>query len=217
MFHSLRRRGLLYTLGILFNRIVPSKLFRFRVFRVFQLQSPAGISPTDAPFDFHWCESEADVQQAKAATYFDTSDAANMQRYEACLAYEGTGRDCVGGVWRARDWFIEDDLGLRIHLEPDQAWIFAAYVAKDQRGRGVYASLLSHVLRTKTAQTHFASINPTNQASMAAHRKFIRSTLGTCFALRILGLAICWCSGGLQQDKWLSFGCVKEPISIRLN
>lgn len=46
MIHKFRRSGLLYTLGGLVNRFVPSRLFRFRSFVVYEMD-PAKFSPID--------------------------------------------------------------------------------------------------------------------------------------------------------------------------
>lgn len=214
MIRSILRRGVLYTFGIIFNRIIPAGLFRFRVFRVYELAGMEDIE-SDQRFHFDWCESEADLREAREATFFDSPDPKLMDRTEVCVARE-QGK-LVGGVWRAEQWFDEDELGMRIDLSENQAWIFAAYVAKTHRGQGVYSQLLNSVLLNRNGEQHFASINPTNKPSVAAHRKFTRSTVGTCVVVRVFRVAACWTSGSLRSSRRLSFNCSRTPLRLEFS
>ncbi|MFK8115053.1 MAG: N-acetyltransferase family protein [Rubripirellula sp.] len=215
MIKSILQRGVFYTIGIVFNRIVPVKLFRFRIFCVYELQRSSIENKPNPPMQLSWCESDRELEQAKGLTHFRTSEDLVSDRYEVCLATAEGSADPIGGVWRAREQFDEEELGVRIKLDPQQAWIFAAYVAKSHRGQGVYAALLEHVLRERDQVIHFASINPTNKPSIAAHRKFIRRTTGTCVAIRIFGICGCWTSAGLRRDRSVSFSCQAVPIEVR--
>ena len=106
---------------------------------------------------------------------------------------------------------------MRIELQPDQHWLFAANIAKHHRRRGIYGRLLRYVLSTVAGDGHsgeiLASINPTNKASMAAHRQMIDETLGSCVAVRFLSLAICCSTSSLQTVQMVGFG---ESTAIKV-
>jgi GNAT superfamily N-acetyltransferase len=216
MINRLLSRGILYSIGIVINRIVPARLFRFRVFRVYQLQPSKQDRPNadDAPFQFQWCESDEDFRLAEQLTGFQSGSDVRQLGYGACLALDST--QPVGGLWRAEEQFDEDELGIRVVLDDDQAWIFAAMVSKQHRRRGVHRRLLSYVLASDPHRNHFASINPTNRASIAAHRQFVGSTVGTCVSFRLFKVAVALASGGLKLDRHISLGCRERPIQMRL-
>jgi hypothetical protein len=224
MIRAVLSRGVLYSIGIAINRVVPEKLFRFRVFQVFELQSngddPQADMESAYPLQYHWCESEEDFRVARQLTYFYSSSQLDRHRFSVCLACDGTDGSGsslpIGGVWRAVEWFDEEELGLRVVFSADQAWIFAAYVSKLQRGRGIYRRLLSNVLKSNLRLQHFAAINPTNRKSIAAHSAFMRSTVGTCVAVRLLSLTICWAGGDLRLDRHVSFRSRTTPVQVRI-
>ena len=191
MLKRLNRRGLLYSVGILFNKLMPARLCRMRVFCVFRLAAleVSGDSPTrDDGIRFEWCDSDDQRALAQQLTYFQPNPAADSTTIspQACLAYDGD--EAVGGVWIVAGEFMESELGLRIQLRPHQSWLFAACIAKSHRQRGIYTRMLQHVLRSQADREIFASINPTNKASIAAHRSMIAETQGTSFALRVFRL-----------------------------
>lgn len=236
-------RGVLYSLGIVFNRLVPERLFRFRVCRVLRLQ-PLGTDNTTSemmPIAIRWCESEDDFRQAERLTQFQPVGGNAREDLAACLAhasmYDSSDRahtdsgQCrapeaaseidssgspLAGLWRAENRFDEVELGVRMLLADDQAWIAAAIVAKSYRGRGVYRRLLNHVLTDSPNQRHFAAINPANRASMAAHRKFVAATVGTYVSFRLLSLAVVMASGGLRPSTRVSLSCRQRPIEISI-
>lgn len=216
MSHGVLSRGILYSLGIVINRVVPERWFRFRIFRVYQLQSPgedcqAAVQP---PLQFQWCDSHEEDQRAVQVTGFHGGKDLCPAGYEACLVLD-QGQP-IAGIWKAESAFDERELGLRVVLADDQAWLFAARVAPGNRRRGVYRRLLRHVLSSDSSRTHLASINPTNRASTAAHRQFLRSTIGTCVSFRFFSVAVSLAGGGLSLDHYLSFRCHQQPLQLRI-
>ncbi|WP_146536159.1 GNAT family N-acetyltransferase [Rubripirellula reticaptiva] len=204
MMTTIRTRGFLYLVGTLVNKLVPERVFRFRIFRIFELEeidldANAGRSQANAPraheLMFRWCETEAEIADACRLTFFRPDGSGAPQ--QACLAIANS--EPVGGVWIGRDYFNETELGLRICLNEDQTWLFSAFVEKQHRRTGVYRRLLNHVLADQQ-QTVFASINPTNKASIKSHSPYIRRTAGTCVAVRCFGWSKCWASGQLRVD-----------------
>lgn len=214
-FQQLRRRGVLYSMGGFVNRLVPAWLFRFRIFRVYQLRPLDSFeTPGGPPLEFHWASSMIEIELAEALTFFHSPEKDGSDRFRACIAKDG--QEIVGGVWQGTRFFDEDELGARILLTPHQAWIFAAYVSKSHRGARIYPRLLNHVLAESDELTHYASINTTNRASLAAHRHFVVAATGRCLLLRIGSLAVCLAGRGLKPARWLTLDSKRQPIEIRI-
>ncbi|WP_230255735.1 hypothetical protein [Rhodopirellula halodulae] len=89
----------------------------------------------------------------------------------------------LGGAWIAEDVFDEHELHVRISLDTQQRWLFAARVEKGQRGQGVYSALLDVILQSDA--NVWAAINPSNVASMRAHKSFVVETAGVFCVLRV--------------------------------
>lgn len=213
---QIHSRGWLYTLGGWINRIVPERLMRFRVFRVYRLQPRDGFqsSPGQLALRIGWARSAAERELAQQLTYFRSGEAADPDRFRACLAWSED--QLVGGVWECGGYFDEQELGLRVLLNPDQGWIFAAFVAPQLRGAKIYPRLLNHVLHDGSARVHLASINVANRASIAAHRHFVVSQTGPCWVLRIFNFSWCWAGKGLQAPKRFTAEARRDPIELHL-
>ncbi len=220
MLKRIRQTGLMYSIGIAINRIVPSWLFRFRIFTVYQIDPKTILPRSDASNDdsvqVSLAQSEAEISAVVKLTWFQPGDMdADFQSAQANIDGQ-----LAGAVWAAGRGFDETDLGLRIELTPDQSWIFAALVDGQFRRRGVYSRVLgfmvNHLEQVQRGQ-QFLSINPTNIASVKAHERYIDSVLGNVVALRVLGVAFCLSTGKrLQPSSWISTNSKLNPILIQL-
>jgi hypothetical protein len=205
-------RGFLYSCGIVFNRVVPARLFRFRVFNVYEL-GPAddAITTLQDALVIRGCTSDDDIAAAETLTHFRTNEPllAGDDRPELRATLIVDAEIPVGGAWLSHDFFDETDLGIRMRLQSDQAWLFAAFVTKSHRRRGLYVRLLGQIL-TDTDRTVFASVNSTNKASIAAHRTFARRKVGSCVAVKVGPWSTCQVRGDLQIDRG------PRPTEIRI-
>ncbi|NND98309.1 MAG: hypothetical protein HKN47_13370 [Pirellulaceae bacterium] len=210
--------SLAYALGIVFNRIVPANVFRFRRFVVYELELPAsqhGGATAASGLTIVRCDSASDRRLAESIsrTEFSPQD---PQRDQHTYWLAKTDLSPVGGLWVAQKSFDEIELGIRIVLPPRSGWIFSAYVDKSHRQSGVYGRLLATVLSDAEINPAFAAINPVNRASMAAHRHFVRRTVGYCTAFRVGPIAFCSARGDLIVDKFCSRRSREHPILVRL-
>lgn len=224
MLKKIRRTGLMYYAGSAINRVVPSWLFRFRIFTVYQID-PKTVSPTPSAsggsqgdsVEVSLALTDADVSAVSTLTWFKPGDMdADFQSAQARIDGQ-----LAGAVWAAGRGFDETDLGLRVELTPSQSWVFAALVDEQFRRRGVYSRvfgfLVNH-LEQEADNQQFLSINPTNIASVRAHEKYVDSVLGNVVALRVFGLAFCLCRGQrLNLSSWISTDSKSKPIVIRLS
>jgi len=211
-----RLRSILYRIGGWFNRVVPAWLFRFRIFRLYRLEPLASDrSPAQArPLEYRWCETDDEIALAQRLTYFHSDAQDHRERFRACLAHDGD--ELVGGVWQGTKYFDEEELGVRIRMESNQAWIFAAFVSTSHRGQRIYPRLLNHILSEDPAVIHYASINTTNEASIAAHKHFVTASSGRCVVFRLLSFTCCWAGSGLRLSRHLTLDRKNRPIEITI-
>jgi GNAT superfamily N-acetyltransferase len=213
-------RGWLYSFAILFNRIVPESLFRFRYFHVYQLSQKQRDHTALQIIDVRCCADATETQDVSALTGWKCSDPSAGIAMPMAWSASMNGR-CVGGLWIARGEFRETELGLCYRLQDDQQWLYSAFVEKQHRRQGIYGQLLSRVLAESDQKSTFAAINPVNRSSMAAHRRAIadktrRLPIGRCTALRCLGFSVAWCFGKLSCDRHITFSHRRQPILIRI-
>lgn len=216
LINRISNKGWIYSGAILFNRIVPKWLFRCRRYCVYQL---AIQPPWDADKErqeggeISWCKSEEQLQAVENLTYFRREYSPGPVRAVQAIV---DGR-LVGGFWAATEFFDEDDLGVRVMLEPQQAWLFAALVSRDCRGRGVYSKILQFItseLAAKGLTEQIVAVNPNNKPSHRVHKKYARVFAGTVFAVRLLNCSICFSGKSVKQKSWFTFNGKTRPIEI---
>ena len=221
MLKKLRQTGVMYSIGIAINRVVPSWLFRFRIFRVYQIDPQTVLPQAEASdndsIQVSLAQTDADISAVSTLTWFQPGNMdADFQSAQAKIDGQ-----LAGAVWAAGRGFDETDLGLRIELTPDQSWIFAALVDEQFRRRGIYSRVFGFMvnhLEQAAIGEQLLCINPYNIASVKAHEKYFDSVLGNVVALRVLRLAFCLCSGQrLQRSSWISTNCKSKPILIHLS
>lgn len=220
---KLRQRGLFFVFGIVFNRIVPGWLFRFRLNYVLQLERPspsATESSANTIADDLTIErvTDQDAWQDVLRVTHVTLPTADSPRFAVRAR---VAQETVGGVWISRQQFDEPELGLRYRLADDQAWVFGAYVDRTQRNRGIYGRLLTEVMNDKTegnqeSERYFAAITVNNRSSLVAHRRFTQRSLGLCMTMRFLGIALCLTTGRIRRDRTWTFNSRKRPIELSL-
>ena len=216
LLHRISQQGWMYSVAILFNRVVPKWLFRCRRYVVYQLeiQPPlAADSVGNHGFEIGWCESEEQTQAVEQLTYFKRDFSAGPAR-AVQASFNGK---LVGGFWAATQIFDEDELGVRVVLEPQQAWLFAALVSRDCRGRGVYSKILQFItsqLANEGFTQPLVAVNPNNKPSHRVHKKNAREFVGTVWAARFLNFSICLSGKPVEQKSWFTLNSKHHPIEI---
>ncbi len=209
MLKQLRDRGLLYSVGIVINRIVPEWLFRARIARIDRVRRNDTYQRkldnlctyrASTPEELR-CASELAVMPLDRVTSTTTARIATI------------ADEPLGVLWQATESFAEPELGIVYRLEPSQAWLFAANVTKSARGRGVYGELLDQTL-SDPDHDYFVALNPTNRRTMKAHRQVSESMAGRYFAIRCMRIAFCVTTGSVRRSRTLSWSCHTEPIEL---
>ena len=211
-----------YSFAILFNRVVPQWLFRTRRYVIYEMDTGRARSAISSPgasrssnVQVSVCQTEDQIEAVEALTWFKREySSGKSQAFQATINDE-----LVAGVWLASEVFDEDELGVRLMMNEDQTWLFAALVSKGSRGNGIYSKLLTFVI--SHASHDFTSIllavNPDNKPSNAAHQKWSRRTVGTVVAVRIFGVAMCWVFGQIRKDRTITWQAKKHPIQLTVD
>ncbi len=209
------QRGWRYTLAIIFNRAVPVWLFRCRRFVIYRLESLSSIEP-DSQIDLRWCKTEDEFIVAEQLTYFHRKDSKTGPARAVQAVVEN---EVQSAFWMAGDFVEESELGIRILLEPKQAWLFAAMVNKKMRGRGIYSKVLRFMISESNANGFddlLVSVNPDNKPSNFVHRKYAKDCVGKVVAIRCLNWAWCFSTKRVAQNSRFTTNAKLRPIEFSI-
>ncbi len=217
MLQQIKQNGLTYTFAIAFNRIVPAWMLRCRRFDVYLLDANSfNFEARSADkVRVRWCESEQDFQTLENLTYFRRERSTGQ--LQGCLA-EVNGQP-AGGFWAATNQFDESELGIRIVLDSNQAWLFAAHVDKAFRRQGVYSRILAFIVSELAHQGRdqpLVAVNPHNIGSRKVHQHHALLSPGWVVAGRSLRTAGCITFGEIDRDRSFALNSSKAPIEIRI-
>ena len=211
--------SLKYKFAILFNRIVPQRLFRMRRYVVYEMD----VSKTKAAAELREslpggdvqvsaCQTEDQIRAVEALTWFKREYSSGKNRsFQATIDGQ-----LVAGVWLASEIFDENELGVRLMMNERQTWLFAAFVAKSFRGQKIYGKLLPFVVNEASQDfpSVLLAVNPDNLPSKEVHRKLSQRTVGTVVAIRLFSISACWVFGQIRKDRTISWQAKKDPIQL---
>lgn len=223
LWKKIQRRGILNSVEIAFNRIVPVWLFRFSVGDVLEMDlnglCELQDQSDDRDLEFIRVDDDATRLILRAVTW----NTVPIETTKLDLGYaiiRNLNEDTIiGGVWAGVDDFVEPNLGFRIELRDDQAWLYCAYLAEAARGKGTYQRLITFVandLHDRGFGHLYVIIQPWNHASMHVHRKYSLRTVGRVIVLRIGSVALVRHTGSLRGDKSFVRQIQSDPKVIRL-
>jgi hypothetical protein len=222
LFRKIRDRGLLLSFEILFNRLVPEWLFRFSVGDVLELDLPQmrdGSSEQEAiGYSLASVEEAQQRNELRRFTWNSVPLETTHNDFGYSIRKSGDNEPVLGGVWAARENFIEAALGFRVVLESNQSWLYCAYVDQNTRGLGIYKKLLAFVGSHLTSQGFdqlLVVIQPWNKASMRVHQRFARKKIGRIVVLRLLRLSFVFCTGAISKSSTLTFNQISNPVLLR--
>ena len=219
MISKIRKMGFKFFFATLFNRIVPQWLFRLRRYVVYEmdvqkLRAASQSLSEDNGLEFSPCQTSVEIEAVETLTWFQRElSTGEFRAFQATLDGQ-----LVGGVWIASKVFDEDELGVRLMLNQQQAWLFAAFVAEQVRGQKVYSQLLSFVVSevSRDFPRVLLAVNPDNRPSNAVHKKASCQTLGTVVAIRFLNFSVGWVSGQIRKNRTFTWQATKHPIELTL-
>jgi L-amino acid N-acyltransferase YncA len=221
---KLRKRGIVLSFEILFNRFVPEWLFRFSVGDVLELDLPqmrqSWASLESAGFSVRCVEDPHKRIELRKFTWNSVPLETTEKDFGYVISKSGENEPVLGGVWAGTQSFIESSLGFRIVLEDNQAWLYCAYVDETTRGLGIYKRLLSFVGSDLTARGFerlLVVIQPWNRASMHSHQRFLRRKIGRICVLRFFRLSFVFCAGGISKSGTITTSQVSDPVLLQVS
>ena len=217
-------RAAAYRVGKKLIGAVPSWAFRARPMSVFEVtlaDRQAGAAtrtfPHQEPIDGERIGWVASAEEAVALGPLAAEVNRLAWNNETCrVAAVWSQGQPTGCLWVARGAYEETDLGLRIELAADEAWLFAAAVVPSRRREGVYRRLFDFVLTDlASAGTRRALLAVTwgNHASRVAHLRFGARQIGGIAAVRVLGVAVSLPQGAVQR-RGSPLAC--RAVSVRI-
>jgi len=215
--NAIREKGIRYCIAIAFDRIVPAWLLRVRRFNVYEMETDIEPSAMSGKAIVDWSQSEEEtlaVEQFTGPMRSVVDVGANDMR----VCYAKVDGEIAAAFWMASNIFMESGLTIRYDLDDDQAWLFAAYVAKEYRRQGIYTQILEFMLPDLGASGKsqvLLSVNPDNVASRMVHEKYARRKLGTAVAIRFFSFAACTVSGDMTANRRFTMNHRTKPIVIR--
>ena len=188
---------------------LPPGLLRFRPFGVYEIRLPRNASvstlaATDMTSRVSWITSQDEALRLAEIATAENIAAWNGTTRRAAVVWNEN--QPIGVVWVAVEWFAEDELGLHYRLAKDEAWLFAAVVVPAFRRRGLYTQLLEF-LKAEMPRDGFdrilLGVSVGNMPSQNAHASQGAKQMGTIFAAKCLGIAVCKVGGRVcRVSKW---------------
>ncbi len=190
-------------------RSLPAWLIRFRPFVVYEISfthSPdvAATLESDSraslPCEIRWLEDASAVAALGPLASQECRDAWNGSTRRVAAVW--LGDQPIACTWVATQSFDERELGIRIELAPDEAWLHAAVVDFAHRGQGVYRQLLEFVLdelRRSGLRRLLLGVTIGNEPSRRVHATQGAMEVGRITAFRTLGMAFSCCTGRIRN------------------
>ena len=221
--NRIKTRGLISVIENQFNSIVPPWFFRFSIGDVFELGSnqlcQLHEDSSSNGLSFSVVTGSEDRSRLREKTYNSVPVETIENDFGFAIANSESPEDFQGGVWGGVESFIESNLGFRIMLDSDQAWIYCAFVNDSLRGRGCYQKLLAFAvfhLSQQGYQRFYVVVQPWNKASIHIHRKFSVRRVGRIAVVRLFRLACIYRTGALIQDRTWTLQPETNPVHFKL-
>lgn len=214
---QLKERGLLFTAATIFNRIVPEWLFRYSHLVFYTIDSnsfPSQQLLPDGEATIDWADAKSADSEVRRMTYCNPgADSDNL--FAVAARVDG---HLAGGFWAVKNSIDEHWLGIRLQLESNQAWLFAARVSGEFRRRGIHTKVLRFLstnLNRQGFDYQVLAVNPHNTASRNAHEKYASASLGSTKVIRLLGITWCRATDRITCDRAFTWNCRKHPILVQ--
>ena len=208
------RRGLIYSLGVIFQRLVPEWLFRMRTMVVYELAVDRLLELEAADVQVRQVDSAGDLALLKSLTRCTLSAEATNRHAGYLATRDGKA---LGGAWCAGDFFEEQELGICWRLQNQVAWVYSAYVLPAHRGLGVYSAILNQVARQMEQPPGtrlLLAVNPWNRASNYVHAKYAKRKIGSVIVLRFFRLGVGWSSKSIRKSQRVTCNTNARPIDL---
>ncbi len=203
MNRKIREVGLLYTIQITVERLIPDALFRLRgaVFVDIDLRESRGNTGLDR--EVQWA-TEADLD-ALAIGYRTPAELRKRMRDGARVAYVERDGKVVSFAWFQPDFGDLNGWLRMTSLPGEDVWSIDAWTISAYRGQNLYPRILGVACAefARAGYTRMLSvIMSLNRNSLKASEKIGTKRLVTLYYLRLLGLTLLWGELGFRLGRW---------------
>ncbi len=207
---KLKEKGFLYVIEILIDRVVPEWLFRCGRTAIYKIDLQRASSVRSSIAEIQVCRSQ-DLSQLREMTFNDSDEKDTV--VAVCAKIDA---EMIGGFWAAWSFYRDYPMGVLFDLDDDQGWMYAGFVEKDHRRKGIYSDIireLSSVLSQRGINRQYFAVSVANKPSMAASKK-IADSIGCVTSIKMFGVVVGWSSGQLKQNRSISFKAFDHPIEL---
>ena len=190
--------GLHYTALLVIRKLLPPTLLGFTRMVILEL-IPKATVPGAVDEAIRW----AGLADSRALGALGHPVEVLEQRFRAgarvCVLAEN--ESILAYVWFHRPYHDEGDLGVRFALSAGELWLFDAMVRADQRGRGLYPTLLKGAasdLGREGVRRILIAVDIANRNSLRAHGAVGAEPVGVVSSLRVLGFTFVRDPSGLR-------------------
>lgn len=227
MFSKLKKaktQGYIRSAELLVTRFVPAWVFRYSSGNIYELdieqlsQHCPELAENGLVFRCLEDPSSDAWQELRAFTWNAVPAETTFNDFGYGI-YDANSDEVLAGVWVARENFQEEDLGFRVKLEPQQGWLYCAYVGQQARGRGIYKGLLAlvaaHSVNRGVGQL-VCVVQAWNRISRIAHEKRSRWIVGWIASFRVGCFAWLSKAGNVTLEKRLVANPAQSPARVEL-
>jgi ribosomal protein S18 acetylase RimI-like enzyme len=224
LIQKLKRRGILHSAEIAFNRIVPAWLFRFCKGQVFELDTRKLIELIgeldNSDFVINCVEQNSVARdELRKLTWNEVPIETSSNDFGYSITKAQSSEDVLGGVWAGIESFHEANLGFQLQFHKKQSWIYCAYVTKNARGQSIYRRLLSFSINDlieKGYKQVLVVVQPWNKASTYIHQKYATRKAGKITAIRLFSFCAVFTTGLIKKDRTMTVSPAANPIQLRI-
>jgi len=225
LIQNIKKRGLLHSFEIGFNRFVPAWLFRLSTGCVLELDPEKLIDLSNGIDNSNYVltcveQGSPERDQLRTLTWNSVPIKTSSNDFGYSIAHVSSPENVLGGVWGGIESFHESDLGFQLQFNDQQSWIYCAYVNKEAQGQGVYKRVLSfgaNDLIEKGYKRILVVIQPWNKASMYVHGKYAKKQIGTITAIRLFSFCAVFSTDAVKKDRAMTFSPLSNPVQLRIN
>ncbi len=96
----------------------------------------------------------------------------------------------VGCTWIATQVYHDWDTGLDISLEPNEAWLYGAWIHRELRGNHLYSHIISltcQTLQLQSIDSILLAVDWSNRLSQSVHQSFGAKRIGSLYGTSLCG------------------------------
>lgn len=197
----------------LVQRVVPRALLHVEWFAVLDTVPRAGAAPLEEAMPGAAWAGEGDTARLGALVRGERAVRDRLRDGDVAAYYEEDGR-VVAQVFLRRDAYLES--GVRFDLDPDEMWLYDAWVAEDRRGERISSRLVRAVIDDigRGGVRHcMSAVDHLNRASVRSGSRRGARTIGSVLSAHALGLTLTSVRGVGRRRAWALH---RRPRRIRL-